>query len=61
MAWLDRMAPIKHVAQVGAAIGREFSYELIAALNVMSETSLAAALSQTADRRSAESAQGQTF
>ena len=44
MARLDRVASIKQIAQVGAAIGREFSYELIAALDVMSETSLADAL-----------------
>jgi hypothetical protein len=32
MARLDRFAPVKEVAQIGAAIGREFSYELIAAV-----------------------------
>jgi class 3 adenylate cyclase len=32
MARLDRLSPVKEVAQIGAAIGREFSYELIAAL-----------------------------
>src|SRR6202044_1441601 len=31
MARLDRFIPVKEVAQIGAAIGREFSYELIAA------------------------------
>jgi tetratricopeptide (TPR) repeat protein len=30
MARLDRLAPVKEVAQIGAAIGREFSYELLA-------------------------------
>jgi predicted ATPase len=30
MARLDRFAPVKEIAQIGAAIGREFSYELIA-------------------------------
>lgn len=29
MARLDRLAPIKEIAQIGAAIGREFSYSLI--------------------------------
>jgi len=32
MARLDRVAPAKHVAQVGAAIGREFSHALIEAV-----------------------------
>ena len=32
MARLDRLGPAKEVAQIGAAIGREFSYELIAAV-----------------------------
>ncbi|MEA2774597.1 MAG: hypothetical protein QOF90_3, partial [Acetobacteraceae bacterium] len=32
MARLDRFLPVKEVAQIGAAIGREFSYELIAAV-----------------------------
>jgi predicted ATPase len=32
MARLDRFAPVKEIAQIGAAVGREFSYELIAAV-----------------------------
>src|SRR5262249_34734948 len=32
MARLDRYMPVKEIAQIGAAIGREFSYELIAAV-----------------------------
>jgi class 3 adenylate cyclase len=32
MARLDRFAPVKEIAQIGAAIGREFSWELIAAV-----------------------------
>ncbi len=32
MARLDRFTPVKEIAQIGAAIGREFSYELIAAV-----------------------------
>jgi len=32
MARLDRFIAVKEVAQIGAAIGREFSYELIAAV-----------------------------
>jgi class 3 adenylate cyclase/tetratricopeptide (TPR) repeat protein len=32
MARLDRLGPAKEVAQIGAAIGREFSYELVRAV-----------------------------
>ena len=32
MARLDRFMPVKEIAQIGAAIGREFSYELIEAV-----------------------------
>ena len=37
MARLDRLGPAKQVAQVGAVIGSEFSYELIHAVHPMSE------------------------
>jgi hypothetical protein len=40
MARLDRLAPIREVAQIGAAIGREFSYELLAALVPLPESAL---------------------
>jgi predicted ATPase len=33
MARLDRLAPVKTVAQLGAALGREFSYELLRAVS----------------------------
>ena len=49
MARLDRFMPVKEIAQVGAAIGREFSYELIAAVTPMTQTQLDAALSQLTD------------
>ena len=45
-ARLERVAAVKQIAQVGAVIGREFSYELIAALDVMSEAALADALAR---------------
>ena len=35
MARLDRVPATKEIAQVGAVIGREFSYELIAGLDLM--------------------------
>jgi predicted ATPase len=44
MARLDRLIPIKEVAQIGAAIGREFSYALLAAVSPMREDELQAAL-----------------
>jgi class 3 adenylate cyclase/tetratricopeptide (TPR) repeat protein len=46
MARLDRLAPIKEVAQIAAAIGREFSYELLAALWTLSTDQLETALEQ---------------
>ena len=44
MARLDRLAPVKEVAQIGACIGREFDHELLAAVVSMPEVELAAAL-----------------
>jgi predicted ATPase len=44
MARLDRSAPLRRIAQVGAAIGREFSYTLISAVSRLSEVDLQAAL-----------------
>ena len=39
MARLDRLNTAKEIAQIGAAIGREFSYELIRAVSPLDETS----------------------
>jgi predicted ATPase len=44
MARLDRLAPVKEVAQIGACIGREFDHELLAATVSMPEKELATAL-----------------
>jgi predicted ATPase len=44
MARLDRLGPAKDVAQIGAAIGREFSHALLAALVRKPDAELAAAL-----------------
>jgi class 3 adenylate cyclase/tetratricopeptide (TPR) repeat protein len=46
MARLDRVAAVKRIAQVGAVIGREFSYELIAEIVRISEAALADVLSR---------------
>ena len=44
MARLDRLGPAKEVAQIGAAIGREFTYGLISAVARRPEAELGAAL-----------------
>jgi class 3 adenylate cyclase/predicted ATPase len=44
MARLDRLGPAKEVAQIGAAIGREFSHELLAAVVHKPEAELGSAL-----------------
>jgi class 3 adenylate cyclase/predicted ATPase len=46
MARLDRVAVSKEIAQVGSVIGREFSYELLAGLELMSEEALSDGLRQ---------------
>lgn len=46
LARLDRLASVKDVAQIGAVIGREFSYALIAAVAGLSDRGLQAALTQ---------------
>jgi class 3 adenylate cyclase/predicted ATPase len=44
MARLDRLGPAKEVAQIGAAIGREFSHSLVAAVTRKGEEELQSAL-----------------
>ncbi len=44
MARLDRLAPVRHVAQIGAAIGREFSYALLRTVSRLPEDELQTAL-----------------
>src|SRR5215471_7859146 len=46
MARLDRFSPVKEVAQIGAVIGREFSYELLAAVVHIPAGQLVQALGQ---------------
>ena len=46
MARLDRLAPVREIAQVGAAIGREFSFPLMRALVGGDESTLRRALAQ---------------
>jgi class 3 adenylate cyclase/predicted ATPase/ABC-type transport system involved in cytochrome c biogenesis ATPase subunit len=44
MARLDRLAPMREIAQIGAAIGRDFSYSLLRAVVGRDETALKHAL-----------------
>jgi class 3 adenylate cyclase/tetratricopeptide (TPR) repeat protein len=46
MARLDRLGPVKEIAQIGAVIGREFSYRLLAAVAPLTEPELQHALRQ---------------
>jgi class 3 adenylate cyclase/predicted ATPase/ABC-type transport system involved in cytochrome c biogenesis ATPase subunit len=46
MARLDRLSPVKEVAQIGATIGREFSFALLHAVAATEEAALRAALVQ---------------
>jgi class 3 adenylate cyclase/predicted ATPase len=49
MARLDRLGPAKELAQLGAVIGREFSYELIHAVSPLEEEALQKALSRVVE------------
>jgi TolB-like protein/class 3 adenylate cyclase/tetratricopeptide (TPR) repeat protein len=46
LARLDRLASVRHVAQIGAAIGREFSYELLRAVSGIPAEELQASLAR---------------
>jgi class 3 adenylate cyclase/predicted ATPase len=46
MARLDRLSPIKEIAQIGAVIGREFTHRLLAAVAPISGIALQSALDQ---------------
>jgi predicted ATPase len=46
MARLDRLASVRLVAQIGAAIGREFSYALLRMVSRLSQAELRAALAR---------------
>jgi predicted ATPase len=46
MARLDRLASVRLVAQIGAAIGRQFPYVLLRAVSSLSEDELRAALAR---------------
>jgi predicted ATPase len=46
MARLDRLATVREIAQLGATIGREFSYELLQAVSLLDEATLQHGLKQ---------------
>jgi class 3 adenylate cyclase len=46
MARLDRLAPVKEIAQIGAAIGREFAHRLLEAVSPIQGAALQNALGQ---------------
>jgi tetratricopeptide (TPR) repeat protein len=49
MARLDRLAPVREVAQAAAVIGREFSHGLLAAVSPLTQNALRHALDQLVD------------
>ena len=49
MARLDRVTAVKEIAQMGSVIGREFSYELLAAVSPMPGAELAQGLDRLTD------------
>jgi class 3 adenylate cyclase/predicted ATPase len=49
MARLDRLGPAREVAQVGAVIGRDFSYALLRTVAEMEDTAMQAALDRLAE------------
>lgn len=49
MARLDRLAPVREMAQIGAVIGREFSYKLLAAVAARPDRQIRQALAQLAE------------
>ncbi|HEV8715146.1 MAG TPA: adenylate/guanylate cyclase domain-containing protein, partial [Candidatus Binatia bacterium] len=46
MARLDRLAPVREIAQVGATLGREFSYEVLQAVSPLDKATLQQGLRQ---------------
>ena len=46
LARLDRVAPVKDIIQIGACIGREFAYELLARISALGDAHLEEALAR---------------
>lgn len=49
LARLDRLAPVKFLIQIGACIGREFGYELVAMVSGLADEALVAGLDKLID------------
>ncbi len=49
LARLDRLASVKEIAQIAAAIGRRFTHELLAAISELADSALEDALTQLED------------
>jgi class 3 adenylate cyclase/predicted ATPase len=49
MARLDRLAPVREVAQLSSTLGREFSYEMLSEVSSMDDDTLRDSLSQLVD------------
>jgi class 3 adenylate cyclase/tetratricopeptide (TPR) repeat protein len=49
LARLDRLAPVKHIIQMGACIGRKFSYDVLARLSGLGNEELESALRTLVD------------
>jgi class 3 adenylate cyclase len=49
MARLDRIATAREIAQIGATVGREFSYEMVSAVSTMTSDVLERGLAQLAE------------
>jgi predicted ATPase len=49
MAWLDRLQPVKEVAQTAACIGRDFDYGLLKAASPLDDAALQDALERLTD------------
>src|SRR5262249_1791690 len=49
MARLDRLGTAKEIAQLGATIGREFSYELLQAITLSEKTAVQGSLAKLVD------------
>ena len=60
MARLDRLGTAKEVAQLGATLGREFTYELLQAVSPLDEAALQQELDQVSRGRAALSARAAT-
>lgn len=49
LARLDRLAPVKHIIQMGACIGREFTYDVLSRLSMLPDEQLEGALQKLTD------------